>query len=171
MMLETQSQPPDEDAAMRRYFAVAATLVIAISCLVSTGSAQTQPVRAEVVSFVKKYVETINAGDVTTLMDMVSRRPEVNSINDGEITRGWEAIRADADEIVGKEGSYRLSVGSIDVATVGSAAAIAIAPYTIIVATQQGTVQMQGALTFVVEKRVGKWTLLHEHYSSKPAAQ
>lgn len=127
--------------------------------------------RADVQAFVKKYAEAANAGDVSALMEMVSRRAGVTSVNDGEITRGWEAIRTDNDEIVGREGTYRLSVGSIDVTALGATFAIAVAPFTLTIATQQGAVQAQGAMSFVLEKQAGQWKVLHEHYSTKAPEQ
>jgi ketosteroid isomerase-like protein len=126
-------------------------------------------VRAEVQTFVKAYIEAGNKADITALMEMFSRESGVTSIGDGEISRGWDAIRAENDQAVGKEGSYKISVGSIDVMPLGAGYALAVAPYTLTVATAQGDVQLPSAMTMVLEKSGSKWVIVHEHMSTKAA--
>lgn len=156
---------------MTRTLACALAIIVTLSSTLEAAGQASPATRAEVQTFVKTYAEKANAGDVSALMEMVSRRQGVTSINDGEITRGWEAIRTDNDEIVGREGTYRLSVGSIDVLPLRETFAVAVAPFTITIATQQGPVQAQGAVSFVLEKQAGQWKVLHEHYSTKVAQQ
>ena len=67
----------------------------------------TESTRTAVQAFVKSYVEAVNNGDVTAVMEMFSRKPGLTSIGDAEISRGWDAIRAENDKMVGKEGSYK----------------------------------------------------------------
>lgn len=128
-------------------------------------------IRIDVQAFVKAYVEATNKADVTALMEMFSREPGVTSIGDGEVSRGWDAIRTDNDELVGKEGSYKISIGSIDVTPLGAAYALAVAPYTVTVTTDKGAVQLRSAMTMVLEKSGGKWTIVHEHMSTKAAPE
>ena len=134
-----------------------------------TPSPKTVDVRAEVQAFVKNYVEAGNKTDVTAMMEMISHKEGVTSIGDGAITRGWEAIRTENDEMVGKEGLYKISMGSIDVLPLGANHAVAIAPHTITLATDAGQVQVAGAVTFVLEKSANGWKLVHEHASHKVA--
>lgn len=126
--------------------------------------------RADVQAFVKAFVEATNKGDMTAVMEMYSRKPVVTSISDGEITRGWEAIRTESDQMVGKEGSYKFSIGAIDVTPLGTAFALAVAPYTVTVATDQGAVQVPGAMTLILERSGGAWAILHDHTSVKAGA-
>ena len=143
----------------------------ALICTVSN-SAEAQAnnsARAEVVKFVNAYTDANNRADVNAMLEMTSHNPSVSSIANGEITRGWEAIRQDTDDLVGKEGSFRVSVGSMDIALLGSMNALVVAPVTLLLATPNGPVGMKGAMTLVLEKKDGRWLLLNEHYSVKAA--
>lgn len=75
-----------------------------------SGEAATAALRAEVQTFVKAYVAAGNLADTNSMMEMTSRKEGVTSVANGDISRGWEAIRAEADAIVGKEGSYKISI-------------------------------------------------------------
>jgi len=134
-------------------------------------TASTATARTEVQAFVKSYVDAVNKADVSAAMEMISRKAGVTSIGDGEIARGWDAIRTDYDQIVGKEGSYKFSIGSIDVTPLGTSYALVVAPYTLTVATQQGDFQLPSAMTLVLLKSGKTWVILHEHMSSKAAGQ
>jgi len=121
--------------------------------------------RAEVQQFVRTYVEAQNKPDATAVMDMVSRKPSVSSVGMGKITRGWDAIRTGVDEDVGSPFNPKMTLGVIDVEVLGSAYALAVAPFSATLSTPQGDVQVHGALTLVVEKSGGAWKVLHEHTS------
>ncbi len=127
--------------------------------------AVTDSTRAEVQAFVKSYVEAQNKVDASAMMEMVSKRTGVTSVGMGEITRGWEAIRADVDEIVGSEGLFKIAVGTIDVEELGPSFALAVAPCTITFGSQQGDLQLRGAVSLVLEKSTDKWKVFHEHTS------
>jgi len=134
---------------------------------VQTGAAT----RAEVQAFVKTYVDAVNKGDISGTMEMYSRKAGVTSVEDGEISRGWDAIRTGADELVGKEGSYKISIGSIDVVPLGASYALVVAPYTITVGVGDTVVQAPSAMTMVLEKSGSKWTIIHDHMSTKAAEE
>jgi hypothetical protein len=123
--------------------------------------------RTEVLSFVRGYIDAHNRADATALSDAVSHRADVTSVDDGTITRGWEAIRTATDQITGKEGSFRFDVGTMDVVSLGVNYVLVIAPTTATVNTKQGVVQIPGAMTLVLEKGRDGWRILNEHYSSK----
>lgn len=153
----------------RTVLAVLISLALAPVVASSAGppANSTESTRAAVQTFVKSYVEAVNKGDVTTVMEMFSRKPGVTSIGDAEISRGWDAIRSDNDKMVGKEGSYKFSIGAIDVMPLGASYALALAPYTVTAETDKGTIQAEGAMTMVLEKSAGKWLIVHEHESTK----
>jgi uncharacterized protein (TIGR02246 family) len=115
-------------------------------------------------------VDTSNKADAKAVMEMYSRKPSVISIDDGKITRGWEAIRSETNEIVGHEGRYKISVENIEVTPLGSAYALAVTPYTMAMVTEDGaTFQIRGAITLVLEKAAGRWQIIHDHTSSQPS--
>ena len=134
-------------------------------------SGQTPAQRQEVQDFVRAYADAANRGDVTAYTEMYSRRADLITVNDGTILRGWEALRTQANETLGMEGSYKISVGTIDVATIGTTRAIAVFPFAMTVTTDQGPVQLRGAMTLVVEKGAQGWRIIHDHTSTQPATQ
>ena len=146
-------------------------LFAALFCLVAIPALAQTPdtVSNEVQKFVRTFVEASNKADAKAVMEMYSRKPSVISIEDGRITRGWEAIRSETNEIVGHEGRYKISVGNVEVTPLGPANALAVAPYTMALVTEDGaTFQIRGAITVVLEKAAGKWQIIHDHTSSQP---
>jgi uncharacterized protein (TIGR02246 family) len=116
--------------------------------------------------FVRAYIDAHNRADATALSDAMSHRPDVTSVGDGKITRGWEAIRAETDQVTGKQGTFRFDVGTMDVVPLGATHMLVVAPTTVTLATQQGQRQVSGAMTLVLEKGSDGWKILNEHYSS-----
>lgn len=152
---------------MKRLF----SLFAALSCLVAIPALAQTPdtVSNEVQKFVRTFVEASNKADAKAVMEMYSRKRSVISIDDGKITRGWEAIRSETNEIVGHEGRYKISLGSIEVIPLGPTYALAVAPYTMALVTEDGaTFQIRGAITLVLEKAAGRWQIIHDHTSSQP---
>ncbi|HVO84134.1 MAG TPA: SgcJ/EcaC family oxidoreductase [Syntrophobacteria bacterium] len=146
-------------------------LFAALSCLLAIPALAQTPdtVTNEVQKFVRTFVEASNKADAKAVMEMYSKKPSVISIDDGKITRGWEAIRSDTNEIVGHEGRYKISLGNIEVTPLGPAHALAVAPYTMALVTEDGTTfQIRGAITVILEKAAGKWQIIHDHTSSQP---
>lgn len=147
-------------------------LFAALSCLVAIPALAQTPdtLSNEVQKFVRTFVEASNKADAKAVMEMYSRKPSVSSIDDGKITRGWEAIRSETNEIVGHEGRYKISLGSIEVTALGPTYTLAVAPYTMALVTEDGaTFQIRGAITLVLEKAAGKWQIIHDHTSSQPS--
>ena len=91
----------------------------------------------------------------------------MSSISEGAITRGWEAIRQDADSQIGTEGRFKYSVGTIDITPLGPNYVLAIAALSVKVVTEKGDMDLPGAMTLVFEKSGGNWKLLHDHESIK----
>ncbi len=122
-------------------------------------------VRGEIQAAVRGYVDAQNRGNVHDMMAMVSRRDGVISISDGQIQRGWQTIRNSNVQIVGRDAGPNLSVGAIDVVVLSPMAAVAIAPFTFLVASPQGELRVPGATTLVFQKSGNRWFVVHEHTS------
>jgi uncharacterized protein (TIGR02246 family) len=154
-----------------RAFRVAAVVLAAALLLVPAGlhaqATATTP-RAQIQRLVRDYMAAHNQADATAMMELMARAPEVTSISMGEITRGWEAIRTDTDEMTGQEGRYRFAVGTMDVTLLGASHALVVAPTSITAASAQGEVQLRGAMTLVLVKQSQGWRILNEHFSIKP---
>ena len=105
---------------------------------------------------------------MTAYVDMYGRRPDLIVVSNGEITRGIDAVRKEANQSLGLEGKYKISVGTIDVVPLGQTRAIAVVPFAMTVQSQQGRVQIRAAMTLVLEKGSQGWKIIHDHTSSAP---
>lgn len=162
---------------MRRTVVVLSGILVAVFAPIKQAHSQQQQgertpqvsaaTRNDVLTFVRSYIDAHNRADATALSDAVSHRADVTSVGDGDITHGWDAIRAETDKITGKEGSFRFDVGTMDVVSLGTSYVLVVAPTTLTVNTQRGPEQMVGALTLVLEKGKDGWKILNEHFSSK----
>jgi ketosteroid isomerase-like protein len=163
---------------MRRLIVLLSASLVAVTALSYPARGQqqqgekapqvTSAVRNDVLAFVRGYLDAENRADATALSDAISRREDVTSINSGNITRGWAAIRDATDLITGKQGSFRLDAGSMDVVSLGAGYVLVLSPTTLTVNTQRGVQQIGGAMTLVLEKSKDGWKILNEHYSLKP---
>lgn len=152
---------------IRPFFQSALALAF-LPLITAAGLAQTAAPnpRTQVQDVVRAYVDASNKVDITAAMELMSRRPELSSVEDGTITRGWDAIRQAADEMLGMEGRFKIAVGSMDVTLLGTTNALVVAPTTITIVDDAGqTVQVKGALSLVLERVQGAWKILHEHHS------
>ena len=127
--------------------------------------------RQDVLAFVRAYVDAANRGDITAYIDMYAQRRDLITVSDGQLTRGWDALRDEANQMMGTEGAYRISAGSVDVITLAGDMAIAVFPFVATVSTQQGPVQLRGAMSLVVQKTPQGWRIIHDHTSSTPPGQ
>ena len=123
-------------------------------------------VRTEIQQAVRAYVDAINKADAATLVEMYSREAGVTSVGDGQITRGWDAIRSTADSIAGAEGKYKVATGSIDVTPLGSGYALALTSTILTVKSGDQEVQLRGAMTLVFKKIGAEWKIIHDHTST-----
>lgn len=123
------------------------------------------PPPEEVRGFVARYIEAHNRGDRDAVASMISRQGTVSSIEMGSITRGWESIRSAAAAFMGEAGTHRVSVGTLEVTSLGPEHVLVVAPITIDLAAPEGDTTMQGAMTLVLSRGKGGFTVLHEHAS------
>jgi len=144
-------------------------LFAGLACLAASKASAQQPdaVTTEIQKFVRTYVDANNRADVNAMMEMIGRKAGVVSVGDGELSRGWNAIRSEAKKLVGSRGRYQILLGPVDVSSLGTGYALAIAPYTMTLSSEEGEkVQIRGALTLVLERSSGSWKIIHEHSSS-----
>src|SRR5437773_11726037 len=123
-------------------------------------------VRTEVQQVVRAYVDAFNKADAAALTEMYSREAGVTSVGDGQITRGWDAIRSIADSIAGAEGKYKVATGSIDVTPLGPGHALALTSTILTVKSGDQEVQLRGAMTLVYKKIGAEWKIIHDHTST-----
>jgi ketosteroid isomerase-like protein len=134
---------------------------------VAAAPSTTPDTRTEVLAFVRAFTDAANRADVVAIMEMYDRSPDLLSVNDGAIARGWDAVREQANQVLGKQGQFTISAGSFDVIPLGANRALAVGPVVATVQTQRGPVQLDQVTTLVLEKRQGKWLIVHDHTSTK----
>ena len=155
-----------------------ALVAAASSVLVASLAAQAPAsVRSAIQQAVRAYVEAYNKADASTVMEMYSREAGVTSIaEDGGVTRGWDAIRRGWDAIraeldsmmeLADPGRYKITLGSIDVTSMGPGYALAVATYSVSFETEQGDVQIRGAMSLVFKRITAEWKIIHAHASTE----
>jgi uncharacterized protein (TIGR02246 family) len=123
--------------------------------------------RAEVEAFVRQYVAAMNRADAVAVAGMFARTPEVSTVTMGKIVRGFEGVRAVADDLAGSEGTQRTSLESMDVMILGTAHALVVVPVTWSLGERPAAADFHGVLTLVLGWSGGRWTILHEHGSMR----
>jgi ketosteroid isomerase-like protein len=111
----------------------------------------------------------MNRADVASMMKMFSKRSGVTAIGDGAISHGWKSIQTDAQQFVGREGTFKFTVGLVEVTPLGSGYVLAVAPLTVQTVGQEEDVEVPAAMTLVLERADKSWKVLHEHWSSRDA--
>ena len=149
-----------------------ASIVLAALCLIPTlgiSSTEQVPTKPGVTAqqFVKSYVKAMNRADVGSMMKMFSKSSGVTSVGDGTISHGWHSIQTDAQQFVGREGTFRFTVGPVEVTPLGTAYVLAVAPLTVQTFGQDENLELPAAMTFVLQREGTSWKVIHEHWSSR----
>ena len=118
--------------------------------------------------FVRSYVKAMNRGDVAAMMKMFSKDAAVTSIGDGSITHGWGSIQADAQQFVGRRGTFKFTLESVEATPLGNGYSLVVAPFRAETVGQEDDVELPAAMTLILERSGTSWKVLHEHWSSKP---
>ena len=139
-----------------------------VLALVASGCTPTPQSPAEVQEFVRQFVAAENAGDASKVMGMVQKDQSASAIEYGKIYRGWDAMRTATDEGIAAAARVKVTVGSIDVISLGPDAALAVASMNLWGLQQIGrnfVVDVPGALTIIVKRTPEGLRLIHGHYS------
>ena len=139
-----------------------AVLTVLVACAPTPPAPLSQ---SEVQEFVRQYVAAGNTGDASKLMELVDRDPAVSSVGQGEVVRGWEAIRKSVDESIAQSSRLRITVGTVDVIPLGTDSALAVAPMFVTLLQEKRRPDIPGSLTIVVKRTPAGLRLIHEHSS------
>jgi len=126
--------------------------------------------RTEIQQVIKTYIDAHNRSDAATIAEMYSKQPGVTSVGDGQIMRGWDRIREAFDQLVGTEGKFKISTGSVDILPLGPGYALALTSYTLTLGSGAQETQQRGAMTLVLQKVQGEWKIIHDHTSTQAQA-
>jgi len=92
--------------------------VALVGGILSTGplAAQASPAtaqRTEIQQVIKTHMDAHDRSDAATIAEVYSKQPGVTSVGDGQIMR--DRIREAFDQLVGTEGKFKISTGSVDI--------------------------------------------------------
>jgi uncharacterized protein (TIGR02246 family) len=152
----------------RRHLQHLAIGTAVLLCMTSPAYGQASLVspRNEIQQAVRAYVDAANKGDFSSFADMYSRQGGTTSVGDGKITRGWDNVRQDIDQHLNLAGKFSIGLGSLDIALLGPAYALAVAKFNVTVGPGNGQqVQRTGAMTLLFQKSGGEWKIIHDHTS------
>jgi ketosteroid isomerase-like protein len=118
----------------------------------------------ELRAFVQGFIYAVNQLNVDELARMYAPGPATTVVRNGTITYGSDAIGMQARRMLNAavRDSLDASLEDVRVTMLGPNDALIITPVTLGHA-QPGEIKRGGTMTFVVEKRVGKWLILHDH--------
>jgi ketosteroid isomerase-like protein len=138
--------------------------LISLAALALTACApDSATIEAEVQQLVRSY---ITSTDITASVNMLDAAPSVTSITgEGRIVRGRDAIKDEANKQIALLPQLKVTAGAVEVTRIGSAHALAIAPFSIAVSSGPQTVTTQGAASLLLAKRDSGWKVVHEHFS------
>ena len=141
-------------------------VVTASSVLTAAVSAQAPaPIRTAIEQAVRAYVDANNQGDTAALAKLFGREADVTAIG-GELRwRGRDAIHSAVDS------DYRTILDSIDVIPLGPGYAMAIAGYTLTLASGRGDARLPGAMTLLFKRVDARWRIIHAHVSTAARAE
>lgn len=151
---------------MTRTHALAGMVVAGLAGALALGQAKQDP-RAEAEAFVRQYVAAMNRADAMAAAELFSKRADVSTVTMGKIARGADGVRAVTDQIAGSEGTQKTTIESMDVVILGTGHALVVAPVTWSLGAGPAAADFHGALTLVLERSGGRWTILHEHGSMR----
>lgn len=142
-------------------------LLVVVGCSAPGSGAVSDPDPTEgVAAFLEDYLNAIDDRDTVRLRDAYVDDGRFVWIEDGE------ARYHSADEIMASLASFpadsriRTELSDLSVVPVGESAAHAWAAFTTSVGSGPGSFSFSGAISFVVERIDGSWTLVGGHTSS-----
>ena len=126
-------------------------------------------VKGEIQGLVKQFAEAAQKY-VSVMLAMYEQGPATVFIGNGQIERGIEAIRKNADaNLVGTLGRFRFDLGSIEVTSMESGYALAVTPF---VMTENPSAAfsrpIKGVSTLVWKNTPEGWKVIYEHESYQP---
>ena len=146
----------------RSRWILAAVLLLAAA---PGGACRRPDAQAQVREAVRAYFDSLNRADPTGIIERVSHTEEATSVIEGEILRGWDAIRDETDRMAGTAGEEVWAPGTMDVVFMGSDHALVVVPVNVTLSLGMGREDLAGAATLVLERKAGVWKVLHEHRS------
>jgi ketosteroid isomerase-like protein len=141
---------------------LAAVLVLAAAPLCACRHPDAQ---GQVREAVRAYFDSLNRADPTDIMERFSHTENTSSILEGDILRGWKAIRDETDWMAGTAGEEVWAPGTMEVVFLGSDHALVVVPVNLTLTLGMGREEVAGAATLVLERKAGVWKVLHEHRS------
>jgi hypothetical protein len=121
-----------------------------------------QQMRADIAAVLSQFVSAINTGNTTTAYTMISSKPNVTAIVNGQIYRGAADIANALSKLGAHQGHYQFILGTMDIANVNGLG-LATGPYTM---RHPDNKTVTGSATFLLENHKGVgWVITHINLS------
>jgi ketosteroid isomerase-like protein len=155
---------------MKRIVLMLALALIGLGAYTSSrlSYAQVEPkaaMRQDVADVLSKFTTAINAGDGTTAISLMSDKPGLTVVGDGDIVRGPDNIRASLNKLIAEHDKYEFALGALDTSNVNGLA-LCTGPYSLRIKGTQESLKVKGAITVLLEYQNKKrWAIVHIHRS------
>jgi ketosteroid isomerase-like protein len=130
----------------------------------SSQSYSTSPQDAEIHDFLNGFVKSVADRNLEKLGACYSQQPTPVVYWDALELRGWEAIQTEWEKLLGQTGGVKLTLKDLDIHAFGRFAWVT-ATYLRERIDAGSPHELDGHVTFVLEKKRAQWWILHEHVS------
>jgi len=122
----------------------------------------------DVEAAVRTYTTAFNAGNAAAMAELFVRDAQATLIEDGQLWRSWDKIRARLDSVADAPRLYgaKLELRTVDVSVLGSDYALAIVTYAEILGPP--TNQYPRTMVAVFHQAHGQWRAINVHISTRP---
>jgi len=118
----------------------------------------------EIHGFLDGFVKNLADRDLERIGACYSQQPSLVVYWNAQELRGWEAVQAHWQKVLGEMGGVKLTLSDADIHVFGRFAWV-IAKYHAESLEGGRPLRQDGHITFVLEKKRAQWLILHEHAS------
>lgn len=126
-----------------------------------------EALRTEIEAMLARSARDWNRGDLAGFMSDYARDSLTSYVSGGRVLYGWQALHDRYQAVYFAPGRSRDSLGFEDVAarSLGRRFAYATARFKLL---RRDSLVASGPFTLVLERRNGRWLILHDHTSPDP---
>jgi len=142
--------------------------VVVTPLLLAAQAPPTGTASGDVEAAVRAYTTGFNSGNAAAMAELFVRDARAALIEDGQLWRSWEKIRARLDSVADAPRLYgaKLELRTVDVTGLGTDYALAIVTYAEILGPP--TNQYPRAMVAVFHRAHGQWRAINVHISTRP---
>ena len=147
------------------------SVLLCAPCSVLSAPCSAQSLDREIRAEVRRYVAAVISRDADGVAALYDKAAGTATLGDGDITPGWQAVRAVYADAFRSFRSLRMDIpGDTVVVALGADAALAFFPYKWTIAVPGRTIPLTGAMTLIYRRTAAGWRIVQDHTSSSPAS-